>query len=77
MNATTEKINVLVAPCCCSFFLLASGVYVVSVSVFLDTVEPCVLAGKLTALSPEVLGAFVDRCQVIHVLTVTAHICAQ
>ena len=32
--------------------------------VFLETLEPYVLTGKLKTLSPEVLKAFVDRCQV-------------
>ena len=32
--------------------------------VFLDTLEPYVLVGKLKTLSPEVVAAFVDRCQV-------------
>ncbi|CAM9755293.1 unnamed protein product, partial [Scytosiphon promiscuus] len=31
--------------------------------VFLDTLEPYVLMGKLRTLSPEVTSAFVDRCQ--------------
>lgn len=31
---------------------------------FLDTLEPYVLMGKLKTLSPEVIAAFVDRCQV-------------
>lgn len=35
-----------------------------SLRVFLDTLEPYVLTGKLKMLSPELLGAFVDRCQV-------------
>lgn len=30
--------------------------------VFLDTLEPYVLVGKLKKLSPEVLSAFVERC---------------
>ncbi|CAN0503248.1 unnamed protein product, partial [Ectocarpus sp. 12 AP-2014] len=31
--------------------------------VFLDTLEPYVLMGKLKTLSPEVISAFIDRCQ--------------
>ncbi|CAN0370448.1 unnamed protein product, partial [Ectocarpus sp. 13 AM-2016] len=32
--------------------------------VYLDTLEPYVLMGKLKTLSPEVISAFIDRCQV-------------